>query len=92
MSPEQQIASVTAIALTPGFISFALAPLLDWRFTRRAYAIVLAVIGALFTFAALLAVPNVSLVTAMLFFVDHGDRSLRRGGGRLVRQRDPDRG
>jgi MFS transporter, PAT family, beta-lactamase induction signal transducer AmpG len=65
--PEQQIASVTAIALTPGFISFALAPLLDWRFTRRAYAIVLAVIGALFTFAALLAVPNVNLVTAMLF-------------------------
>ena len=39
---EPQIASVTAIAMVPGFCSFLLSPILDWRFRRRSYAILLA--------------------------------------------------
>ena len=65
--PEQQIASVTAIALIPGFASFLLAPLLDWRFSRRAYAVSFAVIGALCQYAALLLIHNLQWLTGLLF-------------------------
>ncbi len=39
-APESRIASITAMALAPGFLSFLMAPLLDWRFSRRTWAIV----------------------------------------------------
>jgi len=56
--PEQQIATVTSIALMPGFITFALAPLLDWRFRRRTYAILFMLISAACQFGALLSIGN----------------------------------
>jgi len=65
--PEQQIAGVTAIILIPGFVSFLISPLLDWRFSRRAYAIVFAVLGAIGQFVALAFIKDVTVVTAMLF-------------------------
>jgi len=65
--PEQQIASVTAIGLIPGFCSFAFAPLLDWRFSRRSYAVFTAIVGALCTFAALLLINDLRLLTMLLF-------------------------
>jgi len=65
--PEQQIASITAFGLMPGFFSFILAPLLDWRFSRQVYAIAFAVLGALCTFAALLFIRDLALVAGFLF-------------------------
>lgn len=65
--PEQRIASVTAVSLIPGFGSFVLGPLLDWRFSRQFYAITFAVIGALCLFAALIAIRDLELLTALLF-------------------------
>jgi MFS transporter, PAT family, beta-lactamase induction signal transducer AmpG len=68
--PEQQIASITAIGLFPSFGSFILSPLLDWRFSRRSYAIALTVIGALCGFGALVSINNLSLLTALLFMAN----------------------
>ncbi len=65
--PEQQIAGMTAIVLIPGFLSFVLAPLLDWRFSRKTYAVLFTVVAAICQFAALLAVRNLSLMTTLLF-------------------------
>lgn len=65
--PEQQIASMTAIILIPGFISFLSSPLLDWRFSRRAYAIVFAVLAAIGQFAALAFIRDPAVVTVCLF-------------------------
>ncbi len=65
--PEQQIAASTAIVLIPGFVSFVVSPLLDWRYSRRAYSIVFAVLGAIGQFMALAFIHSLALVTACLF-------------------------
>src|ERR1017187_5687867 len=65
--PERQIAFITAIGLFPSFGSFILSPLLDWRFSRRSYAIALTIIGALCSFGALVSINNLALLTALLF-------------------------
>jgi len=65
--PEPRIALVTTIALFPGFIGFFLAPMLDWRFSRRAYAIFFTVLAALLQFAALLFTNDLTLLSVLLF-------------------------
>ena len=65
--PEHQIAGATAMILIPGFISFVITPLLDWRFSRRAYSILFGVIGAACQFVALAVIKDVALATACLF-------------------------
>lgn len=64
---EPKIATVTAIGLAPGVLSLVVTPVLDWRFSRRAYAVALAVVGAIFTFAALLFIHNLALLAGFLF-------------------------
>src|SRR5665213_2924135 len=64
---EPKIATVTAIGLAPGVLSLVVTPVLDWRFSRRAYAVALAVVGAIFTFAALLSIHNLALLAGLLF-------------------------
>ena len=64
--PEQRIAGITAIVLTPLFLSFILTPLLDWRLDRRTYAIIFSLLGALSQFLALLFIHDLTLVTVML--------------------------
>ena len=64
--PEQRIAGITAIVLTPLFLSFILTPLLDWRLNRRTYAIAFSLLGALAQFLALLFIHDLTLVTVML--------------------------
>lgn len=44
--PESAIASLTAVAVSPGFWAFLLSPMLDVRFSRRWYAMALACVGA----------------------------------------------
>lgn len=68
--PEISIATITATGLLPNVGSFILGPLLDWRFTRRAYAIALTLAGALCTFGALLAIDNLPLLTLLLFLAN----------------------
>ena len=65
--PEAQIAAVTGAALFPGFISFLLGPLLDWRFSRRVYAILFSFLGAATQYAGLLWIRDLPLLTAMMF-------------------------
>jgi MFS family permease len=45
--PESSIAGLTAVAFSPGFWAFLVSPVLDVRFSRRWYAVVLAVIASL---------------------------------------------
>src|SRR5471032_1405508 len=65
--PEPQIAAITATGLAPGFLAFALSPILDWRFRRRSYAIALMILGALGQFAVLTWMDNLWLLAALLF-------------------------
>jgi PAT family beta-lactamase induction signal transducer AmpG len=65
--PEAKIASVTAFGLFATFASFPFTPILDWRFSRRAYAVVLAIVGALFSFAALIEIHDLTALAVLLF-------------------------
>ena len=65
--PEAQIASITGIALMPGFIGFMLGPLLDWRFSRRFYAIAFSILGAACQFLALLFIRDLPVLTVLMF-------------------------
>src|SRR5665213_2959655 len=62
--PEQNIASMTAVVLVPGFVSFILAPLLDWRFSRKTSVFLLTVVAAVCQFAAMLFTRDMRLMTA----------------------------
>lgn len=65
--PEPRIATITAVALIPGFANILIAPLLDWRFSRRFYAIAFLVVAAVTSFAVLMAIHNLGLITPLLF-------------------------
>ncbi len=65
--PEQTISHITALALAAGFFSFLLSPILDWRFSRKTYALGLTCLCALSTFAVLMLEKHVA-VLAPLFF------------------------
>jgi len=64
--PESTIAWITSVALVPLFASFVLAPVLDWRFSRRFYSILTAVLAALLLFAGLLNLADPVLLGAAL--------------------------
>ena len=68
--PEARIAAVTTIGLFPSFASFILGPILDWRFSRRSYAISLTLVGTACAYAALLAINNLVLLTTLLFLAN----------------------
>ncbi len=65
--PEKEIASITAIGMSPTFLGFLFSPLLDWRYSRRTYALALTLIATVASFAALLNVQNLTLLTTFLF-------------------------
>ncbi|MGH6876696.1 MAG: hypothetical protein ACREHV_04870 [Rhizomicrobium sp.] len=65
--PEAEIATITSVALAPGFLSFIFLPLLDWKLKRRTYAIGFAVMGAVCLFAALVWIANLAVLAACLF-------------------------
>ncbi|MEO7027496.1 MAG: hypothetical protein ABI056_08080, partial [Caulobacteraceae bacterium] len=65
--PEQHIATITAIGLSPTFGGFILSPLLDWRFSRRTYALGLTLVATACAFGALLAIRSLPVLTALLF-------------------------
>jgi PAT family beta-lactamase induction signal transducer AmpG len=63
--PEGAIAGVTSTMLISTFTSFLFAPVLDWRFSRRSYALALTLLSGVLCFAALLCTGNL-LVLALL--------------------------
>jgi len=63
--PESSIAWITAVSLIAGFANFLFAPMLDWRLSRRAYAVILAVLAGLLMLATLLFIDNLVLLGAL---------------------------
>ncbi len=66
--PEATVATITAMALAPGFVAFMFGPLLDWRLRRKIYAIAFTLLGALGLFAALLSTAMLSALAFWEFF------------------------
>src|SRR6185312_11046894 len=64
--PEAAIASLTAVAFSPGFWAFLLSPVLDVRFSRRWYAVALAVIASLTLVVAFLNLDHLLLLETTL--------------------------
>jgi PAT family beta-lactamase induction signal transducer AmpG len=64
---EPVIAGVETWGLIPLFCAFLVSPLLDWRFSRRFYATVLAVLTAAFIFTAYLTLDNIPLLSLLNF-------------------------
>lgn len=66
-APESRVAGITAMALAPGFVSFLLGPLLDWRFSRRTWAIVFTVITGFGSALAFLLVKQLDALPVIFF-------------------------
>ena len=62
----ERIDYISALAFSPTFWAFLLCPLLDVRFSKRAYAVFFAVIGAVCLGAATLLTANLTAFTAVL--------------------------
>jgi PAT family beta-lactamase induction signal transducer AmpG len=65
--PEARISLVVAIGLLPSVTSFVVSPILDWRFGRRSYSILLAVMAAILQLLALMFIREVVWLTVFLF-------------------------
>jgi PAT family beta-lactamase induction signal transducer AmpG len=66
-TPENRIAGITAMALAPGFVSFLMAPLLDWRFSRRTWAILFTLITGFGSALAFVLVNTLDALPAVFF-------------------------
>ena len=64
---EERISVVIAIGLLPSVTSFLLSPILDWRMSRKSYAVILAILAGLFQFLALAFIDDLAKLTAFLF-------------------------
>ena len=64
--PEATIAGMTAAAISPGFWTFLVSPVLDVRFSRRWYSVVTALLSALLLALALTNLENLVLVEILL--------------------------
>ena len=63
-----RIAATVAAVLSPGFWAFGLAPLLDVRFSRRTYALVFSMLGALALALTVALRSNLALVEGLMVF------------------------
>jgi PAT family beta-lactamase induction signal transducer AmpG len=64
--PEAAIASLTAVAYSPGFWAFLFSPILDVRFSRRSYAAALATAASLTLVVAFLSLGHLALLEVVL--------------------------
>jgi PAT family beta-lactamase induction signal transducer AmpG len=64
--PEPSISALTEIAFTPGFWAFLFSPALDVRFSRRGYAVALALFSAATLVVAFLNLDNLLLLDWVL--------------------------
>ncbi|WP_394761687.1 MFS transporter [Phenylobacterium sp.] len=70
--PATRIAAITAMALAPGFVSFLLAPLLDWRWSRRTWAILFTLVTSLGSVMALAFVRRPEILPVFFFLSNLG--------------------
>jgi PAT family beta-lactamase induction signal transducer AmpG len=66
-APAGRIAAITSMALAPGFMSFLLAPILDWGLSRRTWAVVFTLATAIGSMAAFLFVRRLDLLPWFFF-------------------------
>jgi PAT family beta-lactamase induction signal transducer AmpG len=71
-APETRIAAITAMALAPGFVSFLMAPLLDWRYSRRTWAVIFTLITGIGSAAAFLFVRRLDVLPLFFFLSNFG--------------------
>ncbi|MGH8291069.1 MAG: MFS transporter [Steroidobacteraceae bacterium] len=64
--PENEIAAMTAAAMSPSFWAFLLCPVLDVRFPRRTYAFAAASAAAVLLVAALMSLHHLALLEGLL--------------------------
>ncbi len=64
-SPESAIALVTTISLVAGFTNFLIAPILDWRLSRRTYAIITAILAGVLSTATLLWTRDIAVLATL---------------------------
>jgi PAT family beta-lactamase induction signal transducer AmpG len=69
---ESRIAGITAMALAPGFMSFLMAPLLDWRFSRRTWAILFTLVTGFGSALAFLLVKQLDALPVIFFLSNLG--------------------
>jgi len=66
-TPAGRIAAITSMALAPGFVSFLLAPVLDWGLSRRTWAVIFTLATGLGSMAAFLFVRRLALLPWFFF-------------------------
>jgi PAT family beta-lactamase induction signal transducer AmpG len=66
-TPEPTIALVTAAGLASSWVSIPVTPIVDWRYSRRTYAVLFTVIGAALIFASLESMDRPGLLAVLLF-------------------------
>ena len=66
-TPEDRVAAITAMALAPGFVSFLMAPLLDWRLSRRTWAVIFTLLTGFGSAAAFLFVRRLEVLPVFFF-------------------------
>ncbi len=71
-TPEPRIAQITSIAMLPGVFGFLLAPVLDIRFSRRAYVIGLALLQATALSLSLNMLHHTRVLTACMLLCNVG--------------------
>jgi PAT family beta-lactamase induction signal transducer AmpG len=71
-APETRIAAITAMALAPGWVSFLMAPLLDWRFSRRTWAVIFTLLTAAGSVAAFAFVGRLDVLPVFFFLSNLG--------------------
>lgn len=64
--PETAIAGLTALAFSPSFYAFLVSPILDVRFSRRWYAVALAIVASLTLVVAFLNLDHLGLLETVL--------------------------
>jgi PAT family beta-lactamase induction signal transducer AmpG len=71
-TPEARIAAITTMALVPGFVSFLLAPILDWKLSRRTWAVIFTLVSGLGCAAAFACVRRLELLGVLFFATNLG--------------------
>jgi PAT family beta-lactamase induction signal transducer AmpG len=69
-TPEPTIALVTAAGLAASWVAIPFMPILDWRYSRRTYAILFTIVAAGFCFASLESMDRPGLLAVLLFLGD----------------------
>lgn len=64
--PEPAVAALTAVSFSPGFWAFLFSPILDVRFSRRWYAVALAIVASLTLVVAFLNLGHFLLLETVL--------------------------